>query len=184
MSPSPQPTPLRGAGAIPDFDHPLEMLAACHDRIEDRCELLHRLAAHLAAQGCDQQASQAAASILRYFDTAGAHHHEDEERDLFPALIAKDAGASSALVAALLADHAAMREAWLQLRVSLLRIADGAGTLEPTEAARFTTLYRAHIAREEAELLPLAQRVLDGDTIEALGAAMARRRGVAQGTDS
>ena len=50
------------ANAAADFDHPLEMLAACHDRIEERCALLHRLSQHLEEAGADSQARQAAVS--------------------------------------------------------------------------------------------------------------------------
>lgn len=163
-----------------DFDHPLDMLGECHERIEERCALLHRLAAHLAANGCDEQARQAAANVVRYFDTAGEHHHEDEEKDLFPRLVGAvpEAGA---LVHTLKREHGEMRTAWQALRVPLAAIAAGGGAaLDAAQVERFTTLYRAHIAREEAELLPLAARVLDADTLREIGAAMAQRRGVRQ----
>jgi hypothetical protein len=39
-------------------------------------------------------------------------------------------------------------------------------------------IYRRHIAMEDAELFPLAARVLDRDGIEALGREMAQRRGI------
>jgi hemerythrin-like domain-containing protein len=39
-------------------------------------------------------------------------------------------------------------------------------------------IYRRHIALEDAELFPLAARVLDRDEIEALGREMAQRRGI------
>lgn len=168
-------------GSAPDFDHPLEMLAACHERIEDRCDLLHRLVEHLAQNGCDNQARQAAASVLRYFDTAGEHHHEDEERNLFPALLETDPQAAAALVQRLCADHVEMRRAWRSLRKTLVELEAGvAASLPVADVERFTALYRAHIEREEAQLLPLAQRVLGPETLAAIGGAMAQRRGVAK----
>ena len=170
---------LSGSGGAPDFDHPLEMLAACHDRIEDRCDLLHRLVDHLAASGSDEQAQQAAASVLRHFDTAGEHHHEDEEKNLFPLLREADPHAARPLVDALCADHVAMREAWQRLRAPLQSLVAGQSvSLEAREVEAFTTLYRDHIAREEAELLPFARRILDEEKMREMGAAMARRRGV------
>ena len=60
-----------------DFDHPLEMLAACHDRIEERCELLHRLSRHMRDAGADAQAREVAANVIRYFDTSGYNHRRD-----------------------------------------------------------------------------------------------------------
>ena len=172
---------LRGSGGAPDFDHPLEMLAACHDRIEDRCDLLHRLVEHLAQDGCDTQAQQAAASVLRYFDTAGEHHHEDEELNLFPALLEADPRAAAALVQRLCAEHVEMRRSWQALRKTLAELEAGvAATLPAADVERFTALYRAHIEREEAQLLPLAQRVLGTEAMAAIGGAMAQRRGVAR----
>jgi hemerythrin-like domain-containing protein len=172
---------LRGSGGTPDFDHPLEMLAACHDRIEDRCDLLHRMVEHLAESGCDSQARQAATSVLRYFDTAGEHHHEDEERNLFPALLAADPQTAAALVQRLREDHVEMRKSWQALRRTLVELEAGvAATLQVQDVERFTGLYRGHIQCEEAQLLPLAQRVLGPEVLAAIGVAMAQRRGVAK----
>lgn len=170
---------LAGSGAPADFDHPLEMLSACHDRIEERCDLLHRLVNHLAAAGCDEQARQAAMSVLRYFDSAGQHHHEDEEQDVFPALRATGEAGAAQLVAKLRAEHAEMGRAWERLRFTLATLAAGTGAgLQADEVKSFTTLYRDHIAHEETELLPLARNLLDESTLRAIGGAMAKRRGV------
>ena len=165
--------------AAPDFDHPVAMLVACHERIEDRCHLLHRLFDHLANNAQDDQARQAAASLLRYFDTAGEHHHQDEEQDLFPRLLAADARRAGKLVALLRSDHAVMRTLWTQLRPPLLELADGRpARLERSLVDRFTMLYREHIAVEESQLFPLACEILDDEAIAVIGASMARRRGV------
>lgn len=165
--------------AAADFDHPLEMLAACHDRIEERCDLLERLIGHLRQRGADREAQQAAANVIRYFDTAGENHHEDEEDDLFPRLLARDPQAAEALVSRLLAEHRDMRAAWAGLRATLSRIAAGESALLDAGAVeRFGTLYRRHIDIEERELLPLAERLLDVNALAATGEAMARRRGV------
>src|SRR5580765_8493471 len=69
-----------------DFDHPIDILDGCHERILRNCATLERLAAHTLSHGSDAEAGVAAAGVMRYFDTAGAHHHRDEEDDLFPAL--------------------------------------------------------------------------------------------------
>ena len=71
--------------AAPTFDDPLEMLHACHGRILGQCDTLKKLTAYLPVHGCDQQARQAAQNILRFFDSAGHFHHQDEEENLFPA---------------------------------------------------------------------------------------------------
>jgi len=170
-------TPI-GLPAAPDFDHPLEMLAACHDRIEDRLETLELLLHHIGAHGCDEQARQAAMNVIRYFDTAGDHHHQDEEVDLFPLLEAR-AKSAAALTLRLRSDHANMRALWHTLRVPLRAIAEGTSAeLDPTLIDEFARNYRNHIALEESELLPLAGLVLEEPVVAALGAHMAQRRGV------
>ncbi len=69
----------------PSFDEPLEMLAACHERIEAQLRTLERLGPHLEKHGCDAEAKAAAQAVLRYFDTAGRLHHQDEDDDQRPA---------------------------------------------------------------------------------------------------
>lgn len=166
------------------FEVPLEMLAACHHRIDSQCETLQRLVAHLATHGADENARVAAAAVLRYFDTAALHHHADEEVDLFPALIESMAGSDAvciqALVASLRADHRSLEARWQRLRPALLKIA--AGEAQPLLAADVTPLvdlYALHMAREEAELLPMAARLLSDAALDNVGRAMRARRGIA-----
>lgn len=156
------------------------MLAACHDRIEDRCELLERLVLHIQSQGCDDQARQAASNLLRYFDSAGVHHHQDEEQDLFPRLLGSGDARALPLVEQLRREHEEMRGAWTALRAPLQKIASGEpAELEMQAARHFSKLYEAHIALEDGELLPLAAELLDEPALSAIGGAMAARRGVA-----
>lgn len=163
------------------FDHPLEMLHACHGKIVQQCNTLQKLAAHLPNNGCDEQAQQAAQGILRYFDTAGKHHHQDEEIDLFPALrTAADFEGETieGLLARLLAEHHSMLAAWHELRTLLVQLAVGIDAPLPNELIeRFVRSHSEHIAIEEAELLPLATRLLDTRQLIRLGMHMAERRG-------
>jgi len=169
---------LLGAAA-PGFDAPLEMLRACHGRIEAQCRTLEKLQRHLADSGCDEAAQQAAAGVLRYFDTAGRHHHADEEEDLFPMLLQAAPAEAATLVPVLLAEHDAMEQAWDALRKALRKIAAGAcAEFSAAEVAAFTSSYARHIATENSRLLPLAERVLTMEQRERLGRAMSERRGV------
>ena len=166
------------------FEVPLEMLSACHHRVERQCSTLRRLVPHLAAHGGDADARSAAAAVLRYFDTAAPDHHADEETDLFPALIESMAGSDAVcireLVTALTADHRQLELHWRRLRPLLQAIA--AGQSQPLRVADvdpLLSLYAQHIAREDAELLPLAARLLDDTALATVGRAMRERRGVA-----
>jgi hemerythrin-like domain-containing protein len=166
-----------------DFGHPLQMLEACHDRIEMQCETLRNLAAHLPAHGCDAQAQQAASNVMRYFDSAGRHHHEDEEQDLFPRMIASASGENAERVAVLVGqlkrEHRNMEQAWLRLRETLETLAHGGDApLDEPDVKHFCDMYTNHIASEEQDLIPLASLLLDSDEQAALGRAMAARRGL------
>jgi hemerythrin-like domain-containing protein len=166
------------------FEVPLEMLAACHHRVESQCETLQRLVPHVATHGADADARVAAAAVLRYFDTAAVHHHADEEVDLFPALIESVAGSDAVciqdLVASLQADHRMLEALWQRLRPALLKIAAGeAQPLPASEVMPLVDLYALHMAREEAELLPMATRLLSDEALDSVGRAMRERRGIA-----
>lgn len=167
--------------AAPSFDHPLDMLHACHGKILRQCDTLQKLASHLTSHGCDQQARQAAQDILRYFDSAGQFHHQDEEEDVFPELrlaAGVDRARLQALLERLLSEHVAMLAAWDRLRKVLLPLADGVHTpLSKTLVEDFIGGYTRHIAVEERELLPMAARLLNPQQTAAIGKRMAERRG-------
>jgi len=167
--------------AAPSFDHPLEMLHACHGKIQQQLNTLQKLAVHLPAHGCDQQVQQAAQGILRYFDTAGQFHHRDEEENLFPTLRAMtipNRAEVDALIDRLLAQHAVMFAAWSDVRAVLVKFAEGVNTPLPDALVEnLVGNYTHHINLEETELLPLAARLLSPQQIMALGKSMAERRG-------
>ena len=165
----------------PRFDEPLELLEACHARIETQLAMLERLVAHVAQHGCDIEAREAARFIMRYFDTAGAQHHRDENEDLFPLLRRKAAELQrpevSAVINELERDHETMDLQWSRLRAqldALTRSADallGAGDI-----AGFAWLNRRHMEKEAALVLPFAKEALDAQARAALGERMAARR--------
>ncbi len=164
------------------FEVPLEMLAACHGRVQHQCETLLRLLAHLQDHGSDRPAQEAACAVMRYFDTAARHHHDDEEHDLFPALLESMAGSDAVclreLTAALCADHRSLEHRWTALRRGLQQVADGqASTLDDADVPGFVQSYAQHIAREESELLPMAARLLSDADKDRIGLSMRARRG-------
>lgn len=162
---------------------PLEMLAACHIRIQHQCQTLQRLATHIQTHGCDEQAQSAATAIMRYFDTAAVDHHADEEEDVFPALLESVAGSDPVcirqLIDRLCHEHRLLEASWRALRKNLVRIANGESVvLAPAEVDTFISQYNAHLELEEQELLPLANRLLSLHDIDRIGRAMRDRRGI------
>lgn len=159
------------------------MLSACHTRVEKQCQTLERLQKHLPLHGSDAQAQEAAQAILRYFDTAARHHHEDEEQDLFPALLEAMAGSDAVcireLTMALMVEHRQLEQHWHALRLTLLEVAQGqATTLSEAQVQAFTQAYRGHIQREDQDLLSMAARLLGDQALKDIGQAMRLRRGL------
>lgn len=167
--------------AAPDagFDEPLEMLLACHQRVERMLLLLERLALHLLHNGADAQAQQAATDVMRYFDLAGPAHHEDEQRHLFPALQATGDATLQGLVQGLQHDHLAMTTQWQGLRADLLAVQAGElpHALAAGRWAGFASLYRRHVALEESLAYPAAMPLLGAAERAGMGREMAERRG-------
>ena len=173
---------LHDAPAV-GFEQPFEMLMACHERVERTLALLQRLAAHVAAQGTDESARQAAADVLRYFDRAAPAHHEDEERHVLPALRRSGQADWVELAERLQREHEGMARAWAELRPALADLAQG--HWESATAARnfarwqdFAALYVEHIAIENGLAFGAASSLLDEPARQAMGVEMARRRGI------
>ena len=158
------------------YDDPLALIAGCHARIRRQLATMLRLARHLPVHGHDEDAQVAARALLRYFDTAGVLHHEDEEASLLPR-VRERAPEAARLDALLRGEHRALARRWRELRPLLSGIAAAQrAVLPPKLVLDLTASYQAHMAIEEDELLPLAGRVLDADAIAAIGREMAARR--------
>jgi hemerythrin-like domain-containing protein len=121
---------------------------------------------------------------VRYFDVSARQHHEDEEQDLFPALLESMAGSDPVclreLTAGLAAEHRELEMLWRRIRRALERVVEGGFvSLSLEEVEAFAGFYARHIQREEQELLPMAARLLSEDGLERVGRAMRERRGIA-----
>jgi len=173
------------AEPAPDFDQPVAVLKHCHGRIRKQLATLEKLLAHLPEHGADEQARQAATAVLKYFDKAAHLHHEDEEQDLLPMLLAvaegEDAATLQALVPVILQEHKDMDAMWQDLHEQLTGIADGSGTqLSASIVRRFVQSYHGHMEREEGIVAPMALRLFGPDQMARLGGAMRQRRGLEQ----
>jgi hemerythrin-like domain-containing protein len=158
------------------FEDPLEALQACHGRIEEHLQALERLA-HRASAGAAE--STVAQAVLDYFETSGAHHHRDEDEDLFPLLRSRAAQLGRIEVAAgideIEREHATLDAQWRRLREALRTIAAGsAARLDAGEAGRFAWLYRRHMDRESQLVLPFARENLSFADCAAHGGAARR----------
>ena len=170
-------------GTPPGFDQPIAVLKHCHDRIRKQLATLARLLDHLPRHGADEQARQAAAAVLKYFDQAAPLHHADEEENLLPMLQATARGADLALLDELapgiLLDHDQMDTMWQDLHEQLTAIAAGsAAQLSASNVQHFSERYTDHMEREETFVAPMAKRLFSAVQMVQLGDAMQLRRGI------
>jgi hemerythrin-like domain-containing protein len=172
--------PFHNAPAV-GFEQPFEMLEACHDRVRRSLELLARLVVHVQSHGHDTRSRSAARDVLRYFDLAAPHHHEDEERHVFPRLLASGEDSLVQAVRRLRADHELMSQRWAALRPGLAAWAEdgGAGPVDAAlreHAQAFQALYAAHLPIEERLVFPAARVRCDEAACAAMGSEMQQRR--------
>jgi hemerythrin-like domain-containing protein len=103
------------------------------------------------------------AELAAWFaDFADRNHHGKEEGALFPAMVKAGVPQEGGPVGVMLAEHAEGR--------ALVRTLAAGSEAERVRAAReYVALLRAHIAKEHDVLFPLADAVLEGPTLRAIG---------------
>jgi hemerythrin-like domain-containing protein len=140
-----------------------ESLDQAHRAAVAMLEIFRRLVAHLDEQGLDVTAEQLAAQVLAFFDGPGRHHHDDEERLVFPELVSLGDAELDAHVRRLRQDHHWIDQDWRELSPHVKAIAEGYNGYElPLLQAAlpvFEALYFDHIALEETVVYPAARRV-------------------------
>ncbi len=171
----------------PTFDDPIGVLRACHERIEQRVQILER--ACDIFQGNDwkrkQEAAEALKPVVAYFTTGGVKHTEDEEISLFPRMRAHLVMGDEALATmqALESQHRKGESYVEELKEAVARLIRQPGefSLDDVEqlesiTVKMSTHYRPHIKLEDDSIFPLALDILRADDLAAIGKEMARRR--------
>ncbi len=156
---------------------PLESFADCHVGILRRLQALDRLPELLEPAA---QARRIAADSLAFFREAIFEHHLDEERELFPAVLASARPGAElervqAMAERLTSEHRIIEGLWKVLEKDLKRAAKGQDTaLDMAVVHALVTTYRSHAAFEESEFLPLSKLILgrNGNHMAALGLSL------------
>lgn len=141
------------------LDQPnFEALDACHQRIQAHLTELAALAQRIDASGVDPSAQQQAGEIEAFFSNTSRQHHAEEEKTLFPALLASGRPDITNAVHALQQDHGWIEEDWIELAPQLRAIASGNNGYGGPEFQHnvevFVALCRSHIALEETVVYP------------------------------
>lgn len=167
---------LLAQDSAPDFNDPLGLLKACHQRILGFCDLLEKMVTHFEQHGVDDDIKQSAQKVYRYFSTAAILHHQDEEQDLFPLLVGTSTKMAT-IIHGLEQDHSKLDEHWKKLAPVLAKPASIADTPDfKTWVDGFCAANRQHIKTEEEDLLSVAEHLLSHVQLENLGSKMKDRR--------
>lgn len=159
------------------WDEPIEMLYACHGKVKNFCRQLQILPDYIEQNGCNEAVKNDVKQILNYFNQSAPLHHDDEEKDFFPALI-KQVPTAQADVDLLEQQHVALHKNWDELSTQLVALLNGERENVDRELIkRFVSGYDSHIAIEEP-LFELGREHLAESELQFIGKIMADRRKV------
>jgi hemerythrin-like domain-containing protein len=157
-----------------------DVLDVCHRHTLFTLGKLAALIARLKSRGPDADARTLAAEIVNFFSTTARLHHEDEERHVFPKLLACGDPEIVQAVLRLQQDHRWLDVDWMELSPLLDAVAAGQSSYD-LDALRegvevFTALSHDHIALEESCIYPQARARLHAGERREMGREMAARR--------
>lgn len=138
-----------------------ETLDACHQQIHAHLNELAALARHIEVAGVDAKAQQQAGAIEIFFSDTSRQHHAEEEKNVFPVLLASGDAELATAVRTLQQDHGWIEENWIELAPQLRAIASGNNWFEVTEFQHdvevFLVLCQDHLVLEETLVYPEAK---------------------------
>jgi hemerythrin-like domain-containing protein len=164
----------------PESDAPLDQFSQCHSGILQHLGELGELPALLEPA---TRARRIASQTLDFFRAAVYEHHAEEERELFPAVLAsaeegQERDYVRGIVDRLTREHRQVEAAWVRLEPGLKDVARGRDSeLNGVEVGSLVAVYRAHADYEEKVFLPLSQQILsrNGNHMAALGVSLHMR---------
>ncbi|MBX3637850.1 MAG: hemerythrin domain-containing protein [Rubrivivax sp.] len=163
--------PARSPIATPDD---FQALDQTHREVQATLARFGELLDHVDDNGPDESARRTAAEIRAFFEGHARQHHADEERLVFPALLAGGDAELVQHVMRLQQDHGWLEEDWLELAPQIEAIERGYNWYDLASLRHalpvFAALYAEHIVLEETVVYPAAKRHQ-----QALAAGMAAR---------
>lgn len=151
----------------------LDRLDRTHRQILRSLADMAGLVERLAGGGVDAEARHAAQSLCTFFAGHARQHHADEERVVFPELLAIGDAELTQHVLRLQQDHGWIEEDWFEIEPLLISIAQGYGTVDVDMLREmlqvFEALLREHIALEESLVYPIVRRRQEARAERTLG---------------
>ena len=163
-----------------------EFLDNTHRDIQTHIKLLHTLVDAIDNDGLNTANRGTARRVLDYFNGEARQHHLDEEKHIFPTLLASQNAEVVQATEHLIQDHGWLEENWIQIAPSLEAATGGNLWFDTAELRHalevFEALYLDHILLEESIAYPEAKKRLQGLDTLGMGREMAKRR-VLRSTD-
>lgn len=164
-------------------DAPITAFSKCHEGILTRLDALAGLPGLLDSA---LRAREVAGQTVKFFREVVYEHHQEEERELFPAVLASaQPGAEheqvQSIVDRLTREHREVEAAYVKMEPGLKNAAKGHdSSLDAREVDALVSRYEAHARYEEQEFLPLSQQILsrNSDHMAALGLSLHLRHSV------
>jgi hemerythrin-like domain-containing protein len=159
------PTVVSAANPMPHVGTPaveFEALDTAHRDVLKTLDQLAELIEHLDGNGVDDRAKDLATTVVRFFNEHAHQHHLEEERTVFPSLLASGDAELVQHVQRLQQDHGWLEEDWLELEPQLEAVSKGyswydMGLLRAALPV-FKALYLDHIDLEETLIYPEAKK--------------------------
>lgn len=165
----PAARPLRPSVVAAVALHEFEALDRTHVQVVDNLRQLEKLMNRIDELGVDTDARALAAAVMGFFDGSARAHHDEEERVVFPPLLAGSDAELAHHVRRLQQDHGWLEEDWRVLRPQLEAIAEGQSWYEPEMLRQgcevFAALYLEHIALEESLIYPASKQKFLADAV-------------------
>lgn len=166
--------------AAPVVPAVFEFLDSTHREIHQRLQQLGSLVDAIENEGLNQATRAAVRRVLDYFNGEARQHHLDEEKHIFPSLLASQNTEIVQATEHLIQDHGWLEENWLQIGPSLEAAASGNLWFDTAELRHalevFDALYLDHILIEESIAYPEAKKRLARLDTLGMGREMAKRR--------
>ena len=157
-----------------------KVLDACHQQTLATLDTLAALVKRLDEKGDDAQARAMAAEVVQFFSTTARQHHEDEERHIFPKVLASPDPEVVQTVLRLQQDHSWLEEDWMELSGHLEALAAGQSwwdlALLREGCEVFIALSHDHMVLEESCIYPEARARMQQAERSEMGREMAARR--------
>ncbi len=163
-----------------DINEPLTNFTQCHAGMMSRLKELDALPELLEPA---ERARKIATDLLDLFEKVVYEHHDEEERELFDAVLRSAASGGEqdrarAMAVELTGQHREIERIWKSLEPNLRLLARGkSAPLDASQAHGLVRRYSEHATYEEQQFLPLAQRILGRDSahMAALGLSLHAR---------